>query len=296
MAEQLTGARRGGTNRRFWKSLRRRPTAIASFLLIFAFVVMAIAPSAFTAASPTAHNLRARHMPPAWMEGGTSEHLLGTDHLGRDVFARVVNGARVSLLVALASFLGAGLLGVVIGLVAGFFGGRIDDFLTFVMNVQLGFPFLLIAMVLLVFIRPSLSSIILVLTITTWVMYARVVRGVVLSVREYQYVEASRAIGAKAIRLLLKHVLPNIAAPVLVIGTLEMSRVVILEASLSFLGLGIPPSTPTWGGMLSEGRQHMLISPWLTSVPGFAILLLVLSINLIGDFLRDFFDPRLQQT
>lgn len=277
--------------------LVRRDTATAvSVLVLAAFVLMAVFPQLFTQYSPTQQSLRSRLQPPSLERTERGDlHILGTDQLGRDVFARVVHGARTSLTVALASFLGAGAIGLLLGSLAGFYGGWVDDALTFWSNVQLGFPFLLVAMVLLVFVPPGLGSIIFVLVITTWVLYARVVRGVVLSIRELQFVEAARAAGASDLRLLLRYVLPSTVAPFLVIGTLEMARVIVLEASLSFLGLGVPPPTPTWGGMLSEGRGYMIIAPWLATVPGISITILVISINAIGDALRDVLDPYLQK-
>lgn len=275
---------------------RRDPAAAASALVLALFVAMALFPPVFTTTSPTQQNLRSRLQPPSAERNERGElHLLGTDHLGRDILSRVVHGARTSLAVALASFIGAGTIGLILGSLAGFYGGWVDDVLTFWSNVQLGFPFLLVAMVLLVFVPPGIGSVVFVLIITTWVQYARVVRGVVLSIRDLQYVEAARAAGASDLRLLFRYVLPSTVAPFLVIGTLEMARVIVLEASLSFLGLGVPPPTPTWGGMLSEGRGYMLIAPWLATVPGIAITVLVISINAIGDSFRDIIDPYMQK-
>lgn len=277
--------------RAFFAKLIRHPIALPAFVVLLVFIVMAVFPALFTDHSPSQQDLRARFLAPGLGERGAR---LGTDHLGRDVLARIAHGARTSLLVALASFLGAGFIGLVVGVLSGYYGGWLDDLVTFWINVQLGFPFLLVAMVLLVFIRPGTASIVLVLVITTWVLYARVVRGVVLSVRELSFVEAARSLGGRDAYLLLRHVLPNVLTPFLVIGTLEMARVVILEASLSFLGLGVPPPTPTWGGMLAEGRRYMFTAPWLATIPGLAITLLVISINTLGDFLRDFVDPGLR--
>lgn len=274
--------------------IARKPAVLLAVLVLLAYLVMALFPQALTDVSPRSQDLRGRFLPPAWYSDGDSAYLLGTDHLGRDVYTRIVYGARTSISVAVAVFLGAGLFGLVAGLLAGFYRGWVDDAVTFWINVQLAFPRLLLVIALLFFVRAGLGTVVLVLVATTWVMYARVVRGVVMSLRETPFVQASRALGARDVRLLIRQLLPNLMAPVLVIGTLQMAEVVILEATLSFLGLGVPPPAPTWGGMLSDGRRYMLNAPWLTTVPGLALMLLVLSINVLGDFLRDYLDPRLK--
>jgi len=280
--------------RSFAKAMARRPTVVMSSLILVFYVAMALVPGLFTQLSPTTQDLRNAWLPPVWTGEGSPGHLLGTDNLGRDVLSRIVHGTPAALLVAVATFVGAGSVGLVMGLLSGFYGGKIDDFLTFWINIQLAFPFLLIAIVLLMFLPPGIGTIIMVIIFTTWVVYARVVRAVVLRIRELTYIEAARALGASDFWLLVKHVVPNVLAPLLTIGTLQMGRVVILEASLSFLGLGVPPPTPTWGGMLSDGRRYMLAAPWLATIPGLVLMLFVLSINILGDFLRDHFDPKLR--
>ena len=229
--------------------------------------------------------------PPA---GRGPMHYLGTDYLGRDVLSRIISGARVSLLVAFASVSLAGVLGLVAGMVGGYYGGFLDDVLSMIANIQLGFPFMLLAITLAAFMHPSLGTIIVVLVVTTWVIYARVVRASTLSAKSQDYIEAARAMGASDARMLFRHILPNISAPFLVIATLEAARVVILESALSFLGMGVPPSTPSWGGMLADGRRYMFTAWWLSTFPGLAIMGLVLSLNVLGDFLRDYVDPRLR--
>lgn len=261
-------------------------------LLVLAAFAPQIAPY-----DPAKQDLRARLSGPtitAQTDGpGAGAHLFGTDQLGRDILSRVVYGTRVSLLVGLSVVLLAGTLGTLLGLVAGFVGGRVDTLLMRIVDVFLAFPFLLLAIVFMAMLGASLGNIIIVLTITGWVEYARVVRSQVLSVRELEYVTAAKALGAGSISVMLKHVLPNVLASVIVIGSMQLGTVIIAEASLTFLGLGIPPSIPTWGAMLATGREYFVLAWWLPTFPGLAIVLTVLSVNFLGDWLRDVFDPTL---
>jgi peptide/nickel transport system permease protein len=196
--------------------------------------------------------------------------------------------------VGLAAVLISGVLGMVIGLVAGYFGGRMDDFLMRLADVQLAFPFILLAIAIIGVLGPSLRNIIIVIGVSSWVVYARVVRGEVLSIREREYVHAAVALGSRNWRVLVTHVLPNTFTPWLVVATLDMARVIVIESALSFLGLGVQPPTPTWGGMLADGRVYLSTAWWLATFPGLAILITVLGINLFGDGLRDTLDPRLK--
>ncbi|HEY7250787.1 MAG TPA: ABC transporter permease, partial [Methylomirabilota bacterium] len=203
-------------------------------------------------------------------------------------------GSRIALVVGLAAVLISGVLGMIIGLVAGYFGGRVDDFLMRLADIQLAFPFILLAIAVIGVLGPSLRNIIIVIGVSSWVVYARVVRGEVLSIREREYVQAAIALGSRNGRVLWSHVLPNTFTPWLVVATLDMARVIVIESALSFLGLGVQPPTPTWGGMLADGRVYLSTAWWLATFPGLAILVTVLGINLLGDGLRDTLDPRLK--
>jgi len=243
---------------------------------------------------PIGQDLENRLKPPGWQDGEGRVHPLGTDHLGRDILARVIFGARPALLVGVAAVLISGVLGMVTGLLSGYFGGRVDDVLMRLADIQLAFPFILLAIAVIGVLGPSLITIIAVIGVSSWVIYARVVRGAVLSIREREFVQAAHALGVREWRVLARHILPNAFAPWLVVATLDMARVIVLESALSFLGLGVQPPTPTWGGMLADGRVYLSTSWWLATFPGLAILLAVLGINLFGDGLRDTLDPRLK--
>ncbi len=286
---------RPAKNRR-WAALRaiyRSRTATAGALILALLVVLAVFAPQIAPHDPTRQDLRARLAPPVWAEGGSVNHLLGTDQLGRDILSRAIYGTRISLLVGVSVVVLAATLGTFLGLLAGFLGGRVDTVLMRVVDVFLAFPFLLLAIVFMATLGASLGNIILVLAITGWVEYARVVRGQVLAVREFEYIQAARALGARALPIMLKHVLPNVFASVIVIASLQIGTVIISEASLTFLGLGIPPSIPTWGTMLATGREYFALAWWLATFPGLAIVLTVLSVNFLGDWLRDVFDPTL---
>jgi peptide/nickel transport system permease protein len=243
---------------------------------------------------PTAQNLEARLAPPVWLAGARPEHLLGTDALGRDILSRIIHGARISLLVGVAAVAVQGSVGALLGLTSGYFGGRFDTVVSRISEVQLAIPFFVLAIAVMAVLGPGLRNVIMVLGVTGWVIYGRVVRSEVLSVRERGYIEATRALGSGSTRILLQHVLPNVASSLLVISTLEVARMIIAEASLSYLGLGVLPPTPTWGGMVSEGRNWVMTSWWVSTLPGVAIFVTVLAVNLIGDFLRDVLDPTLR--
>jgi peptide/nickel transport system permease protein len=221
-------------------------------------------------------------------------HPLGTDHLGRDLLARVIFGAQPALLVGFAAVMISGVLGMITGLLGGYFGGRVDDVLMRLADIQLAFPFILLAIAVIGVLGPSLPTIIVVIGVSSWVVYARVVRAAVLVLREREFVQAAQALGGGDGRILVRHILPNAFAPWLVVATLDMARVIVIESALSFLGLGVQPPTPTWGGMLADGRVYLTTAWWLATFPGFAILVTVLGINLFGDGLRDTLDPRLK--
>jgi peptide/nickel transport system permease protein len=235
-----------------------------------------------------------RLRPPGWQVEAGRTHPLGTDHLGRDIFARVVYGAQPALLVGFAAVAISGVLGMIAGLLAGYFGGRVDDVLMRLADIQLAFPFILLAIAVIGVLGPSLFTIIAVIGVSSWVVYARIVRGAALSLREREFVQAAQALGGGDGRILVRHILPNVFTPWLVVATLDMARVIVIESALSFLGLGVQPPAPTWGGMLADGRVYISTAWWLATFPGLAILVTVLGINLFGDGLRDTLDPRLK--
>jgi peptide/nickel transport system permease protein len=286
-AVQVGPRRRGGA--------RRLTAAIAGFILLVV-VVLGVGAPLLTPHNPAAVDIRNLLAPPMWAEGGQRDHLLGTDHLGRDVFSRLAYGARISLTVGLSAVAVAGAFGVTLGLIAGYYGGWIDDVIMRLADFELAFPFILLAIAVLAVLGPGLTKVILVLALTGWAQYCRLARAQTLGLRETEFVEAARTLGASTTRILLRHVLPNILAPIIVIASFSVAGVIIAEASLSFLGLGVPPAVPSWGGMLSEGRTYMERAWWLVTFPGLALMLAVLSINVLGDTLRDTLDPRLRGT
>jgi peptide/nickel transport system permease protein len=256
-------------------------------------VVAALGAPWIAAYDPTEQDITNRLRPPGSPDTAGRAHLLGTDHLGRDILARVLFGARPALMVGFAAVAISGVLGMMVGLVSGYFGGRIDDVFMRLADIQLAFPFILLAIAVIGVLGPSLPVIIVVIGVSSWVVYARVVRGAVLSLREREFVQAAHALGSGDGRVLLRHILPNAFTPWLVVATLDMARVIVIESALSFLGLGVQPPTPTWGGMLADGRVYISTAWWLATFPGLAILVTVLGINLFGDGLRDTLDPRL---
>src|SRR5581483_2781001 len=214
--------------------------------------------------------------------------------VGRDVLSRIIYGTRVALLVGVASVAISGTIGIVLGLVSGFYGGIVDDLIGWLANVELAFPFILLAIAVVAVIGSGLANLIVVLSAVAWVVYARIVRAETLAVRQLEYVQAARVVGVGDARLLFRHVLPNVMTPVIVIATFEVARMIVSEASLSFLGLGVEQSIPSWGSMLADGRQYLSTGWWVATFPGLGIMLTVLAINLVGDWLRDVLDPRLQ--
>jgi peptide/nickel transport system permease protein len=275
--------------------LSRDLPALAGLGVIAAAVVVAAFAPALAPSDPVKNRLLDRLTPPMWAQGGSSRHPLGTDTLGRDVLSRLLHGARISLIVGLAAVLVAGVVGVGLGLVAGYRGGWADDLLMRLGDIQLAFPVLLLGVVVIAVLGASLTNMILVLGASGWVTYARIARGETLSLKERDFVAAARALGAPARHVVARHLLPNVLPPLLVVTTFSVARTIIAEASLSFLGLGLPPPTPSWGAMLDEGRNYITTGWWLALFPGLAILLLVLAINLCGDWLRDALDPRIEK-
>ena len=275
---------------------RRRVSFRAAFGLSVLLVIGGAAVFAPQLApwDPARQMLMKRLRPPMWQERGLREHPLGTDHLGRDILSRILHGGRISLGVGLTAVTLSALIGVTLGLLAGFFGGRADALIMRVVDVFLAIPYILLAMGVVFALGPSLLNVILVMAVTRWVQFARIVRADVLSIREREFVAGARARGNRALRLLLRHVLPNALTPIIVVATLELAFMIIYESALSFLGLGVQPPTPTWGWMLSDGRNYVATAWWLATFPGLAIMLTVLAVNLLGDWLRDTLDPRLK--
>jgi ABC-type dipeptide/oligopeptide/nickel transport system permease subunit len=271
--------------------LRWGVAAAAVLLVIVGATLMApwVAPH-----DPLGVDIRHRLVPPAWMEGGTTRHLLGTDQVGRDLFARVVYGGRVSLVVGVFAVLISATLGVLLGLAAGYFGSRTDAAIMTLLNVMLSFPFVLLALAVIAVLGPNLVNMIFVLGIADWPLYARVIRAETLAIREREFITAGRALGMSHPRLMFGQILPNLVSLIIVIATLQVARVIILESFLSFLGLGIQPPTPAWGNMLGEGRVYMLNSWWIAAFPGLAIFVTTLAINLMGNALRDWLDPHMK--
>ncbi|MEK7783412.1 MAG: ABC transporter permease, partial [Candidatus Binatota bacterium] len=263
-------------------------------LILLLLLVSGLAAPLIAPYDPQEQRLEDRLQPPSWSAGGRGSYLLGTDNLGRDIMSRVIYGSRISLLVGASTVLLAGFLGCFLGAVAGYFGDMTDEVITKVTEIFLAFPFLLLAIALMAFLGQGLVNLIVALMLTRWVQYCRVVRGEVLSLKERDFVVAVRALGGRDFYILLRHVVSNTLASVTVIATFAMAIVIIAEASLSFLGLGVPAHIPTWGSMLSEGRSYMYRAPWLTIFPGMAIFITVFGINLLGDGLRDILDPKLR--
>jgi peptide/nickel transport system permease protein len=279
----------------FLRRLTARRTALFGLVVVLGVVLTALAAPLISPFDPVEQDLGdLRLKAPGFRDATGRGHPLGTDHLGRDLLARVIYGARPALLVGFAAVAISGLIGLAAGLVAGYFGGRLDDLLMRLADVQLAFPFILLAIAVIGVLGPSLTTIIVVIGVSSWVVYARIVRSAVLTLREREFVQAALALGASDARVVVRHILPNALTPWLVVATLDMARVIVIESALSFLGLGVQPPTPTWGGMLADGRVYISTAWWLATFPGLAILVTVLGINLFGDGLRDTLDPRLK--
>ena len=267
--------------------------------LVAAVVMVAVVGSAAAAPwivpyDPLAVDIQHRLGPPAWMAGGKATHLLGTDQIGRDLLSRVIYGGRVSLVIGMSAVLVSATIGVLLGLAAGYFAGRIDWMIMTLVNVMLTFPFVLLALAVIAVLGPSLINMIIVLGVADWPLYARVIRAETLAIREREFVLAGRALGMSHGRIVFGQILPNLTSVIVVIATLQVARVIILESFLSFLGLGIQPPTPAWGNMLGEGRVYMLNSWWIATFPGLAIFTTTLAINLMGNALRDWLDPHMK--
>ena len=270
---------------------------ILALLILVAVVIAAIFGPWLAPMDPNRQNIILRLAEPMADGPRGATFWMGSDALGRDVLSRLLYGARVSLLVGIAAIVVGGAIGTLAGLVSGYFGGWVDDIIMRLGDIQLAYPFILLAIMFLVVLGPGLVNLILVLGIGQWVTYARIVRAQTLSLREKEFVEAARALGDSTASIIFRTILPNIIAPLTVIASFNVASVILAEAALSFLGLGVPPSVPTWGSMLAESREQLIANRWwLALFPGVAIVLTVLSFNIMGDWLRDFLDPRFKET
>jgi peptide/nickel transport system permease protein len=271
---------------------QRLALAGAAFVVLLALVAVSapwLAPQ-----DPTRQSLRARLYPPTLEASDGRAHLLGTDHLGRDVLSRLIHGAQVSLLVGFAAVVVGGLAGAILGLFAGFRGGWVDSAIMTIADAQLAFPFILLAIGIIAVLGPSFPTLIVVVGLSGWVAYARVLRGQVLTLRNREFVDAIHALGGSVPRILVRHIVPNVLSTLVVIATLELARAIVLEATLSFLGLGIQPPTPSWGGMVHEGREYLDTAWWISTFPGLVLMLTSLVVSRTGDWLRDLLDPTLR--
>ena len=278
-----------------WTLRRFRKVPIIPLLILILFVVVGVGVNWIAPHDPTQTNLRDRNQPPAWLEGGDSKYLMGTDHLGRDVYSRVIHGARISLIVASMVILVGNTIGVVIGLLSGWYGGWVDELCMRLVDIKLAIPTILLALVLVLALGQTFILIVGVLAITIWPRIARNVRGEVLQLKTLDYVALARVAGASTPRILTVHIFPGVINTLIVLTTLEIGIVILLESTLSFLGAGVPPPTPAWGSMVAEGRDRIAVAWWISTIPGLAILIVVMAANLFGDWLRDVLDPKLRQ-
>jgi len=276
------------------RRLGRLKWGLAASVTLLAIVASAIFAPAIAPHDPLAVNISHRLAPPVWMEGGTSRHVLGTDQVGRDLLSRVIYGGRISLVIGVTAVLISTTIGVLLGLVGGYFGGCPDWTIMTAVNVLLTFPFVLLALAVIAVLGASLGNMIVVLGVAGWPIYARVVRAETMAIREREFILAGRALGMSHARIIFRQILPNLVSPIVVIATLQVAQVIVLESFLSFLGLGVQPPTPAWGNMLGEGRVYMLNSWWIAAFPGLAIFLTTLAINLMGNALRDWLDPHMK--
>ena len=281
--------------RSFWKTLKSSTrTAKFGMVIIILWILCAIIADVIAPYGPNDVNIMLRMKPPAWMDGGSSAHLLGTDEVGRDVLSRLIYGCQISLIVGLMSVVVSLIIGTTLGLVSGFFGGKVDAVIMRACDVMLAFPFIFMALCFMAVLGSGLKNVIIVLGITGWMSYARTVRGQTLSLREREFVRAATTSGCKRTRVMFRHILPNVIDQAIVLGTLEMGTSILSEASLTFLGMGVPATIPTWGNMIASGRDYIYTAWWLTTFPGLVIFLVCLSINFVGDWIRDVRDPRLR--
>lgn len=259
-------------------------------MLVILILVFLIGPR-LTPWDPTQNDLRSRHIPPEWFSNGFSGHILGTDALGRDIFSRLVNGGTLSVSLALVCVLITFVSGTILGLISGFYGGAVDTVIQRICEVMLSLPQTILCICIMALLGARVSNLVLVTSLTGWVQYCRLARGTVLSIRNSEYVSASRVLGASNLNIIMKQVLPNVFTPLVIIASQSIGSCILNEASLSYLGCGIPVTTPSWGGMISAGREYVTTAPWTVIVPGLALMFTVLAFNLLGDGIRDVLDP-----
>ena len=278
--------------RRLWRKFTRNPIGVIGGIILLTVIVGAVFAEYFAPHEPNRQRLMARFKPPFWAEGGSMTYPLGTDNVGRDIWSRIIHGSRISLIVGVCAVGVSMLIGVTLGLVSGCWGGRIDATIMALVDIMLAFPQLILAFAMVAVLGPGIGNIILVLGLTGWERYARVVRAEVLALREREFVQAARAVGVSNLKIVFGHIMPNTFSSVIVMATLQTAQAILAEAALSFLGLGTGRTYPSWGQMISLGRDYISIAWWLSTFPGLAILLTVLAINLVGDRIRDVLDPR----
>lgn len=277
------------------RQLLRRPPALFGLFCCAVVFIWALMPGVFAPLDPLEQNLERYLKAPGFVDTQGHTYWLGTDQQGRDILSRIVWGSRISLIVGVATVVVSGIVGVFLGILAGYNGGWVDALISRAIEALLAVPFILLAMSLVAILGASLQNVIVAITIRTWIIYARVVRGEVFSLREQEFVAGARAAGCSTMRILLVYILPNVMSSTIVVATLNLGRMIIIESSLSFLGVGVPPPTPTWGGMLAEGRAFLDTAWWIAFFPGLVLMLTVLGMNLMGDLLRDVLDPRLKR-
>ena len=278
-------------NRKLIRVFFRDRLAVTGLVIATVLILVACWPGAWLPSNPRSAVPQLRLQPPVWIEGGELARPLGTDQLGRDILSRVIVGTRVSLAIAFSAVLISAFIGITAGVAAGYFGGLTDSIIMRLVDIQLAFPLLLVIIALVAILGASLPILIGLLGLSGWAQYARLVRAETLSVREREYVAASRAIGNSSLGIIWRHVLPNISTTTIVIGTFELARILLIESSISFLGLGVQPPTPSWGTMIADGRNYIYQGWWVATIPGMAIVLAVTAFNFIGDGLRDILDP-----
>ena len=273
--------------------VRRYPLVPVAMLMFLLVIPAAFAPLV-APYDPLQGSLSKRLKPPAWQQGGSIDHPLGTDKLGRDMLSRIIYGARVSLAVSLVAIFVGGIIGTVLGMISGYFGGWVDALLMRLVDISLSFPTILVALVLVAAVGPSFSTVITVVVVFLWARYARLVRGETLSIKERDFIARARVAGASHIRIMARYIFPNVVNSLVVLATLQVGYVILLESTLSFLGAGLPRPMPAWGLMIADGRELIVTAWWVSMFPGLAIMLTVLSLNLLGDWLRDHLDPKLR--